>query len=180
MTRKLTIIFFLISSIIYAQHTDRFKQFTTSIKPIDSVIVNEKFKNGKTKETGLILVYQNGDYLYEIYSGKLTKYYKSGIIKSIDVFDSYGNIITSKLFDNQGTPYCELKALKIDTVAKTIDEFFITEEHLSILIHSKRYRFSLIPNEWFLLEEGNYLNGTKTGKWTKYNKDGTVKQITNF
>jgi len=180
MHKKLIFFFLLINTITYSQHTDRFKEFTAHIKPIDSTIIDIKFSNGKLKETGIINIYEYGDYQYQIYSGKITKYYRSGVIKSIDELDSFGNLLSSQLYDYEGTPYCYMNTLKIDTEAKNLDEFFNSEKHLSILIYSKRYRFSPFSNKWFLLEEGKYINGTKTGEWTKYNRDGTVKQTTSL
>lgn len=180
MHKTLTIILFLIGTIAYSQHTDRFISFTSSIKPIDSIEVNLKFRNGNPKKNGVIIIYESGDYHYEMYTGKLTEYYKSGDIKSIDEFDNIGNLISSQLYDFEGTLYCDMNTLKIDTEAKSIDEFFSTEEHLSILIHAKKYRLSLFPGKWFLLEEGNTLNGERIDKWKRYNKDGTIKEVTDY
>lgn len=172
--------FLFICSIIYSQHTERFLNLTNSIKPIDSITINSTYNNGNIKETGLIKVYQQGDYLYEFYSGKITNYYKNGIVKSIEVYDSFGNLIESQLFDFEGILYCDKKTLKIDTKASSISEFITYDRHLIILTHLKRYRFSLIPAKWFLLEEGDVLNGRKTGVWKKYHKDGTLKKIIDY
>ena len=179
MYKILTISFFLIVTITYSQHTDRFKQFTASIKPIDSINIDLKYRDGNPKEIGLIKVYQHGDYEYEFFSGKRTCYYKSGEIKSIEVFDSFGNLINAQLYDFEGYPYCSKQVLKIDTLAKDLDAFFESDKDLLVSMHFKKYRLSLTPVKWFLLEEGNTLNDVKVGQWKRYNKDGTIKKITN-
>jgi len=180
MHRKLIFFFLLICTITYSQHTDRFKQFTSSIKPIDSVVIHEKFSNGKTKETGLIKTYEYGDYYYDLYSGKLTKYYRSGELKSVEEFDSFGYLLSSQQYDYDGFPYCNNKTLEIDTNAKSLSDFFESEEHLSITIYFKKYRLSLIPGKWFLLEEGKTINGEMIGQWKRYNKDGSIKEVTEY
>lgn len=180
MHKRLAILFFLISTIAYSQHTDRFKQFTAPIQPIDSININLKYRNGNPKEIGLIKVYQHEDYEYEFYSGKRTCYYKSGEIKSVEEFDSFGNLINSQLYDFEGYPYCSKQILKIDTEAKDLDAFFESDKDLLVSMYFKKYRLSLIPGKWFLLEEGNTLNGEKIGQWKRYNKDGTIKEVNDY
>ncbi len=178
MHRKLIFFFLLISTITYSQHTDRFKQFTASIKPIDSVVIDKKFSNGKTKEIGLIKTYEYGDYYYDVYSGKRTNYYRSRELKSVEEFDSFGNLISSQQYDNESFPYCSNRTIEIDTKAKNLSDFFESEEHLSITMSFKKYRISLISGKWFLLEEGKTINGEMVGQWKKYNKDGSIKEVT--
>jgi len=175
----INILFLFVTWCSFSQHTDRFKKFTESIKPVDSIIIDTKFRNGNLKETGLIKIYEHGDYDYEFFSGKQTSYYKSGEVKSIEEFDSFGNLINSQLYDYKGFPYCSKEIMKIDTQAKSLDDFFESDKDLLVTMYFKKYRLSLIPGDWFLLEEGKIANGEMVGEWKKYNKDGSIKEVTN-
>ena len=180
MHKKLTILLFLLGTIAYAQHTDRFKKLTAAIQPIDSITIELKYSNDKPKEIGLMNIYEHGDYEYSFYSGKRTCYYRSGIIKSVEEFDAFGNLLHYQLYDFKGYPYCHKQTLKIDTEAKNLDAFFESDKDLKVYQFFKRHRFSLVPGAWFLLEEGETLNGERIGQWKKYNKDGTIKKVTHY
>jgi protein associated with RNAse G/E len=77
---KFVIIIILFTSgfSLYCQHSEKFIELTQNLKPIDSIVKIKKFRNGKIKEIYKSLVYEYGEYNYEILSGKQQLFHKTG------------------------------------------------------------------------------------------------------
>ncbi|WP_458626852.1 hypothetical protein [Winogradskyella sp. PC D3.3] len=56
---------------------------------IDSVEINDYYKNGKPKVFGLVKYYKHGEYVYEMKVGKCIWFYKGGS-KTVTVYDNWG------------------------------------------------------------------------------------------
>ena len=181
MKYTLTIIFsFLICNFSIAQHTLEFDKIASKIKPIETKVVDIKFKNGNQKEKGTNIIYEFGDYEYTYITGQRIEYYKSGQIMTESEYDLYGNILSCKLYDGNGDILRESKTLKIDTKAKTIEEFLHLNKYYEILTYEKKYKYSFKLCKWYLFSEGQMLNNKKIGKWKKYSDDGKIKKETKY
>lgn len=169
-------IFYIQTIFCFGQHTERYDSFALKLKPIDTVQINIKFKNGKTKEIGTVLEYDYDGYIYSFYSGKLIKYYKNGQIRGEIYCDSFGCELSSKYYDLNGYLLSHSITQKIDTKASQIEEFLDIKKYSLVYSHDKRYIYSMNLDDIYLSTEGNTLNNKKYGVWEKYDRNGELKK----
>ncbi len=177
----LKIIFTLfISNFLTAQHTEKFKKLISNLKLIDTIKINKKYKNGNQKEIGNYSVYELNDFEYEQLSGKHITYYSNGQILEETTYDNFGIVLKWKLYDGLGNLQQELKTIKIDTDKESLDELLNDNNSIDIIIEEKKYKFSDKICGWFLIKEGQKINGKKIGKWKKYYPNGEVKKVKEY
>jgi len=169
-----SLILFLLSSVVFSQHTTRFLEVVKELKPIDSTLNSKMFNNGKLKEIGTIVTYELGDYDYKFYTGTQHVYYNNGQTKCEFKFDSFANLIYSKSFDRKGNLLEEYITSSIDSSAKNIDEFLNTYEHTTLVIKNKIYDYSHKYSKWYLYKEGVLKNLKKIGTWKFYSANGEL------
>ncbi len=160
----------------YSQHTEKFNNITSNLKPSDSLTVDLKFSNGKQKEIGKIYEYEFNDYVYSFYYGKQIEYYRDGSLAYENEYNDYGILLSCKWYVGSNNLLRESETLKIDSNAKNVKEFFEKEKHLTITTKEKIYRYDNKKCEYYLKKEGLRINGKKTGLWKIYEKDGSTKK----
>ena len=80
----------------------------------------KKFRNGKIKEISKSLVYEYGEYDYEIVSGKQQLFDKKGRLFYEVFYDNFGNLIYQKQFNNLSQLYRIIETTKIDLANMTV------------------------------------------------------------
>lgn len=170
------IIILFLSLKCYSQHSEKFKTLSSNIKPIDTLAVNLKFNNGKQREIAKLYTYVIGNNSYNFYSGKRITYYKNGTIAYESEYDDFGNILNYKWYDGENNLWYESETIKIDTEAIDIDYFLEYDDHLTVTITEKIYRFDKVTCEYYLKKEGQRINGKKNGIWRTFHPDGNIKK----
>ncbi len=168
------LIFFQLS--MYSQYSEEYKALIESVNPpIDSILVEHKYKNGKTKELGWQLYYNQNNQVYSFLKGRHYLYFKDGHWNEID-YDDFGNIMLHRGFDSEGNILYESKTKYITTTATNANVFFESDKHLSYSRDIKRYVYSIKLCKYYLKKEGEISNGRKSGTWKTYYPDGTLKK----
>lgn len=177
MKRFLSIIFLLlIYNLSNAQHTDKLKKILNELNEIDSKPDTIFYGNGKVWWVGTITTFKYKSKNYSTNSGKLTEYYKNGEIASEVLLGKYGYILSSNSYDRKGNKTHESITTEIDTNAKTLNEFFESEKHISFKRYLKYYKYSYKYGICYLYKEGNSVNGKKSGLWKTYTENGELKK----
>jgi antitoxin component YwqK of YwqJK toxin-antitoxin module len=177
MNLKLIILFLIfLSQDIYSQHSDTFVKLTKNIIPTDSLTINKKFKNGNQKEIGKIYEYEIEGYIYSNYAGKQIGYYRNGSIAYEYEYDDFGCLLSCKSYDGQNNLWNESLTIKIDSNATGTNDFFEDDNHLTIIMDEKVYRYDNEKCDYYLKKQGQRINGKKNGVWKTFYVDGTVKK----
>tara|TARA_B110000037_G_C17001597_1_gene457468 strand:- start:147 stop:713 length:567 start_codon:yes stop_codon:yes gene_type:complete len=173
----LSLFAFLKVEFSHSQHSKKFIELTEQLKPIDSVIKIKKFRNGKIKEISKSLVYEYGEYDYEIVSGKQQLFDKKGRSFYEVFYDNFGNLIYQKQFNNLSQLYRIIETTKIDLKTEsTVNDILNSNRKTIIESYEKEYNSAEKRGELKLWKEGKWLNGRKIGKWKTYNLcDKTIK-----
>jgi len=82
----------------HSQHSTKFIEITKNLKPIDSITKIKKFRKGGVKEISKFLVFEYGEYTYEIVSGKQQLFDKKGRLFYEVFYGNFGNLIYQKQF----------------------------------------------------------------------------------
>ena len=171
---KLVIIFtflaFIKAEFSHSQHSAKFIELTKHLKPIDSIVEVKKFKNGKIKEIYKSLVYEYGEYTYEIISGKQQLFDKKGNLFYEVFYDNFGNLIYQKQFNKLNQLYRIIETTKIDLKPEfTIYKILNKPKKILIESYEKEYNSNEKNEDLKLWKEGKWLNRRKIGKWKTYN-----------
>jgi len=158
----------------FAQHSEKYLQLMGHLQPIDSSKIETHFKNGRPKYSGTTTYYEYGDKEYAYLTGKHVKYYRNGS-RTEGIYDSMGTILENKYFDADGNLLSESKTLLLDTNAKSFQEFEDNTNHITFVLRTKSYKFTLELKKWYLFEEGEYTNGKRSGIWKYYFPNGELK-----
>lgn len=173
---KLLLPFILITLNCFSQHTERFKKLVKNIER-DSVRMDTiHFKNGNTDYIVEQSFYTFNDTIVKTYSGESKVFYASGIIARNDMQDKFGHWIWSKYYNRKGVLTKEWITTKIDTRAKTLEDFFTSRNHIDFERIIKHYRFSKKVNGIYVhkIEYLTSLNGIGGGKVEYLNDDGKI------
>lgn len=177
MKKKLLTIFLItFSYILIGQHSDEFIRFAKQLTPVDTIFVGKKYKKEGQKETGSYYHYQHLDYIYQFSQGNWKYFYGENVVMWDDNYDDFGNLISWKVYHQDGYVLEEGETLSLDTSAKNLEEFLnIKHKYNQHLTAEKKYKYSKNLKKTYLFSEGKKLNNKKTGRWVKYNIDGTIK-----
>ena len=168
---------FTFSTSLFAQHTKSYKQFTSHFVLVDSILIDTKYSNGFKKESGMKLVYEYGDYIYEFMAGKYLQYDKKGNVITNSEFDNHGNYLSYKYYDNNGNIIEELIIDKIDVSTSDIGSFMKNYwQYTDVFGHQKKYSYSFKLCLNYLKKEGRKKNLNKIGLWKIYNEKGDLKK----
>jgi antitoxin component YwqK of YwqJK toxin-antitoxin module len=113
-------------------------------------------------------------------TGEMIQYYKNGQIAHEYFLDNYGNMKRMKIFDRKGNKVEEYLTMEIDSNAKSLNDFFESQNHISDKTFCQIYRYSKDTNSYFLYEEGQRVNSKKSGNWVTYYNNGKVKKEKKF
>ncbi|MDX6748079.1 hypothetical protein SHK09_14880 [Polaribacter sp. PL03] len=178
---KFVIIFIILAFLkvefSHSQHSEKYIELTKNLKPIDSITKIKKFRNGGIKEISKFLVYEYGEYTYEIVSRKQQLFDKKGRLFYEVFYGNFGNLIYQKQFNNRNQLYRIIETTKIDLKPETTI-YKILNSNKKTIIESYEKEYNSIEKEGNLKlwKEGKWLNGRKVGKWKTYNLcDGTFK-----
>lgn len=169
--------FILVNMNVFAQHTENFLNMSNQLKFVDSTKIETRFSNGNIKEIKTIIKYEYNGYLYTFKTGENRFYSKKGQKDWELKYDLFGNVLSDKSFNSHGNVYKENNTVKIDTDAKSVNEFLKSKE-LRITSYEKEYTNNSYDNLW-LYKEGMRLNGKKIGIWKEYCRD-ELKKETSF
>ena len=127
--------FFFLSTVFgewtaYGQHTKRFKEITKNLIAMDTSYNEYYYSNGALKKTGASIVYQRPEYTYHKDYGRIITYYKSGTIKSEQIFDNFGNILDATFYHPNGTTWWKSETLKIDCDLVDFNDFLLKKDML--------------------------------------------------
>lgn len=147
-----------------------------NLKLVDSSKIETYFKNGYPKYSGTTKYYKHENEEYAFLTGKHIRYYKDGA-RTEGIYDSWGSILENKYFDKKGNLTSELKTLTLDTNAKSVQEFDLSDKHITFVIKIENYKYSTELNKWFLYLEKEYTNGNKSGTWKYYFPNGELKKV---
>ena len=166
----LILLAFLKVEFSHSQHSKKFIELTKQLKPVDSVIKIKKFRNGKIKGISKSLVYEYGEYNYEIVSGKQQLFDKKGRLFYEVLYDNFGNLIYQKQFNNSGQLYRIIETTKIDLKSEsTVNDILNSNRKTLIESYEKEYNSTEKKEKLKLWKEGKWFNGKKIGKWKIYN-----------
>ena len=166
----LTLFAFLKVEFSHSQHSTKFIEITKNLKPIDSITKIKKYRNGGIKETSKYLVYEYGEYTYEIVSGKEQHFDKKGRLFYEVFYDNFGHLIYHKQFNKSNQLYRVIETKKIDLKPEsTIYDILNSTKKVIIETYEKQYNSNEKNGELKLWLEGKWLNGKKIGKWKVYN-----------
>ena len=169
---KFVIIIILFTSgfSLYAQHSEKFIELIQNLKPIDSIVKIKKFRNGKIKEIYKSLVYEHGEYNYEVLSGKQQLFLKTGQLFIEQSYDNFGNLLYQKQINESGNIYKIIETNRIDLKKDIlIEELLSSNKNLIIESFEKEFNRTEKNRKLKLWKEGKRKNGKKTGKWKIYN-----------
>ncbi|QXP68507.1 hypothetical protein [Polaribacter sp. AHE13PA] len=165
-----TFLAFIKAEFSHSQHSEKFVELTQNLKPIDSIVKIKKFTNGKIKEISKFLVYEYGEYTYEIVSGKQQLFDKKGRLFYEVFYGSFGNLIYQKQFNNKNQLYRIIETTKIDLKPETtLYQILNSNKKTLIESYEKEYNSNEKEGNLKLWKEGKWLNGRKIGKWKTYN-----------
>ncbi len=170
------IISLLIGHFLNAQHTTRFLEIVKDLEKISCKTDTTYYKNGKIWWTTCWTTYKYNSENYSARTGKMTQYYKNGQIVTEYRLDEYGNIKSMKTFDRNGNKTKESATTKIDSKAKSLDEFFVSQDHMNFKTFTLLYKFSKKLGIWYIYKEGNWINNKKKGVWITYYDTGKIKK----
>ncbi|MFD0991569.1 hypothetical protein ACFQ1R_15835 [Mariniflexile jejuense] len=177
MKRNFTIIFLvLISTLCNSQHSERFLELVKDLEQITCKTDTTYYKNGNVWWTTCWTTYEYNSEKYSTRTGKMVQYYKSGQIANEYSLDNYGNIKSRKNFDRKGNKTLESVTIEIDSNAKSMDEFFDSQNHMTFKTYTAIYRCSKKLGTYYLYKEGQWINGKKNGVWTTYDDNEEVKK----
>ncbi|NVK09748.1 MAG: hypothetical protein HWD89_11910 [Tenacibaculum sp.] len=161
---------FLKAETSHSQHSEKFIKITKDLKPIDSITKIKKFRNGLIKEISKFLVYEYGEYTYEIVSGKQQLFDKKGRLFYEVFYGNFGNLIYQKQFNNRNQLYRIIETTKIDLKPETtLYQLLNSNKKTLIESYEKEYNSSEKGGNLKLWKEGKWRNGRKVGKWKTYN-----------
>ena len=163
-------------NIAYGQYSDNFIELTSNLSPIDSVLHEKHFGNGKMKEKGQFYVYNSEKHSYQIPYGEWIDFYRTGEVFSKTEYDNYGHIKSWNSYSKDGIVTWTTNLKSITTKAKNIDDFFTKSKLFDWELYEQRYEYSYDLCEWYLKSEGLTLNYSKVGTWKTYNYDGSLKK----
>ena len=164
------IIFFAFSLSLYSQQSEKYLELTKNLKPIDSIIKIKKYRNGKTKKISKFLVYENGEYNYDLMSGKQQIFNKKGELFFEQLYDSFGTLLYQKQFNEFGEIYKLIETNRIDIKKNiSVKELFTTNKNIIIESFEKEFNNTEKGEKLKLWKAGKRLNGKKIGEWKIYN-----------
>ena len=176
MKRNFTIIFLvLISNLCNSQHSERFLELVKDLEQINCKTDTTYYKNGNVWWTTCWTTYEYNSEKHSTRTGQMVQYYKSGQIANEYSLDNYGNIKSMKGFDRKGNKTVESVTTEIDSKAKSMDEFFDSQDHMTFKTYSAIYRCSKLGT-YYLYKEGQWINRKKNGVWTTYFENGEIKK----
>jgi hypothetical protein len=168
---KNVILFILIifNGICFSQQTESYLNFANDFKISNSIKVETKWKNGKTKEikNSIKLSYKNTN--FERLKGTYLQFNKKGIKRTESLFDKYGNFLIYKLFDLEGNVIKENITLIIDYTKNGLVEITKFEKN-----------FIKTEKDVYLYRKGKTLNDKKIGKWLTFDCDGKIIKEKNY
>ncbi|WP_406684364.1 hypothetical protein N1F78_01135 [Seonamhaeicola sp. MEBiC1930] len=170
------IILTLISYSSNAQHTVRFLNLVKDLEQVSCQKDTIFYKNGNIRWTMCSTNYKHNSEKFWAKTGKMVQYYKNGQIAHEYFFDNYGNLKRIKIFDRKGNKVEEYLTTEIDSNAKSLNDFFESQDHISDKTYTQFYRCSNKNGIYFLFKEGLRVNGKKKGVWTTYFENGEVKK----
>ncbi|CAL2103487.1 conserved exported protein of unknown function [Tenacibaculum sp. 190130A14a] len=173
----LVLITIFFNSYLTAQHSEKINKLISNLKPIDSVSVNKKYRNGDKKEIGNYRVFELNNYEYHLRTGKYFTYYPGNKILAEITYDNFGIALEWKLYDGLGNLLEEFKTISIDTQINNPEKLLTNFDLIDIVREEKKYRFSDKICGWFLFKEGKKLNGKKIEEWKKYYPNGDIKKV---
>ncbi|MBJ2172747.1 hypothetical protein JBL43_00765 [Aureibaculum sp. A20] len=174
-------IFFVVNLNVYSQHSKKFIELTKTIKPIDSIIKTKNYSNGKTKKVSKFLVYEYGEYSYNILSGNQQIFNKTGELFFEQSYDNFGNLLYQKQFNKSGDVYKIIETSRIDLMDNiTIEQILNSSKDISIESVEREFNQSEKEGKLKLWKEGKRLNGKKIGQWKTYNLCDNTFKIKNY
>ena len=177
MKRNFSIIFLLlIWNLSSSQHSDRFLELVKDLQKISCKTDTTYYKNDNIWWTMCWTTYEHNSEKYWARTGEMVQYYKNGQIAHKYFLDNYGNLKTMKVFDRKGNKVEEYITTKIDSNAKTLIEFFESQDHMKFNTWTSIYRCSSNLGVFYLYKEGLRVNGKKNGVWTTYYDNGEIKK----
>ncbi|WP_299016472.1 hypothetical protein [uncultured Polaribacter sp.] len=175
------IIFFAFSLTIYSQQSEKYLELTKNLKPIDSVIKIKKYRNGKTKQISKFLVYENGEYNYDLMSDKQQLFNKKGELIFEQLYDSFGILLYQKQFNEFGEIYKIIETNRIELKKNiSVEELFTTNKNIIIESFEKEFNNTEKGEKLKLWKAGKRLNGKKIGEWKIYNLCDNTSKIKKY
>ena len=174
------IILLLIGHSSNAQHTTRFLNIVKDLEQVGCETDTTFYKNGKVFWTTCWTTYKYNSENYSCRTGSMVQYYKDGMVANEYCLDNYGNIKSMKGFDRKGNKTFEYVTTKIDSKAKSLPEFFESQDHMNFKTWTSIYRCSNNLGIFYLHKEGSWINGKKNGVWTTYHENGEIKKLKEF
>ena len=172
MKRTTIFILFMVSvTMVYSQQTERYKALVNTIKAKDTSSYVYYYYNDSIKETGKHIAYVRPEYTYTKKFGEIKTYYNTGQLKSIENYDSYGNILNAQFYNLDGTTWWKSKTLEIDSELTNIETKELWEYKLG---NKERY------GEIYLKAVGKVKNEKKVGEWIMYDESGKVEEKVNY
>ncbi len=170
------IIIILIGHSSNAQHTTRFLEIVKDLEQVSCKTDTTYYKNGKIWWTSCWTTYEYNSENYSTRTGRIVQYYKSGQIANEYYLDNYGNIKSMMGFDRKGNKTTESVTSEIDSNAKSLNEFFESQDHMTFTTFNPIYRCSKKLGTYYLYKEGQRVNDKKNGVWTTYYENGEIKK----
>ncbi len=170
------IVLILIGHFSNAQHTTRFLEIVKDLEYVSCKIDTTYYKNGKVWWTTCWTTYEYNSENYSTRTGRMVQYYKSGQIANEYCLDNYGNIKSMKGFDRKGNKTVEYVIIEIDTNAKSLNEFFKSQDHMNFKTYNTIYKCSNKLGTYYLYKEGQRVNDKKKGVWKTYYEKGEIKK----
>lgn len=181
MNKKIAfIVAFFISLSCLSQHTEKYQNFASKLKPFKTEKFEETYRKGKLKIKGNLTYYKYDDYDYYFITGKYIEYYPNGNIMFDALYDDFGMNLEWKVYDGNGNLLEEYKTIKIETSAKNLESFLFKKSKSKITSIMKRYKFSNKICGWYKVLEGKKIDSKRIGKWMRFNPDGSIKKVKNY
>ncbi len=159
----------------FCQQGKNYLKLMNDLNLIDSIQIQECYKDGKPKQRGLIKIYKHGDFYYEMNVEKHTRFFKSGS-KTVSIYDDWGTNLSNNYYDSGGYLIMEQLTTKIETNASNLDVFLDSNNHMTFNVYFNNYSYDFKLCKYYLRKEGQYSNGKKVGVWKFYLPTGRLKK----
>ena len=153
----ISIILFLFSTLVYSQHTQRFKNLTKVLEKTEVKTDTVFYSNVKPKFITVRTKFEYDGGIVKTNIGTTHVFYRNGRIARITQRDEFGNYLNEKLFDRKGNLTEERITTEIDNRAENIEDYLESESFGDFKKTINYYKFSRKTKSWYKYKE-EFLN----------------------
>ncbi len=175
MNIKILLLLIILPILSFGQIPKRYIDLHKGLEKIDCKTTKTNYKNGKPKYCGTTTYYKYENKEYAFLTGQHIGYYKDGC-KNVSTYDIYGNVLLHEFYDKNGVLTTEHETILLDSSAKDLKQLLEDKVESTFIQELREYKISKNTGKRYLFKKGRYTNGKKSGVWTYYFPDGSIKK----